>query len=304
MSDGSANPSDFSPQAVAKAVLRETLQKPYVLYPTAVGVLGGLAALVLGPSLVFVAPAAVGLALGVGGWALDYTLRRDRHAAEYVRRLQEAMAGRAEETMKRLRAELEGVDDAEGLGRAALAQMQQLRGKYDAFEALLRRKLDPREMTFARYLGMTEQVFLGGLDNLRRISDTLKGLSAIDEKHIRKRLHALAADGVDSPAQDREIAALQERLSLRERQLDNVDKLLAENEAAMTQIDHVMAAIAGLDTSAGHASMTMEAAMSELRDLAARAHSYSGAPAPDAPGLEAPPPQDNVKKSALRGKKR
>ncbi len=264
-------PNDFSPQAVARAVLRETLQKPHVLYPTALGLLGGVAALVLGPSLIFVAPAAIGLALGAGGWALDYSLRRDRHAAEYLKRLHEALAGRVDETMERLRTELGelGFD-------AGLAQMTQLQGKFRAFEQLLRRKLDPREMTFSRYLGMTEQVFLAGLDNLRRISDTLKGLAAIDDTHIRKRLAALAADSIDSATQDREIAALEERLALLETQRERVDRWLAENETAMTQIDQIMAAIASLDTSAGHASMTMEAAMSELKALAERAPRYSG----------------------------
>jgi hypothetical protein len=281
----STKPSDFSPQAVARAVLRDTLQKPHVLYPTAVGVLGGLAALLLGPSLIFVVPAVAGLAVGAGGWALDYSLRRDKHAAEYLRRLHEALAGRVDETMQRLRAELDELNFDAGL-----AQMTQLQGKFKAFEQLLRRKLDPREMTFSRYLGMTEQVFLAGLDNLRRISDTLKGLAAIDDKHIRKRLHALAGDGVDSATQDREISTLNERLALLERQREAVDRWLAENETAMTQIDHVMAAIASLDTSAGHASMTMEAAMSELKVLAERAPRYSGGAGLAA--IEPPPARD------------
>src|SRR5438477_12494898 len=89
-----AQSADFSPRAVSRAVLHETLQKPYVLYPTAVGLLGGLAALVLSPTMLFVAPAAIGLSLGLGGWALDYTLRRDQHAADYLKRLHETLAGR------------------------------------------------------------------------------------------------------------------------------------------------------------------------------------------------------------------
>ena len=136
-------------------------------------------------------------------------------------------------------------------------------------------QLDPQEMTFARYLGMTEQVFLAGLDNLGRIADTLKGLSAIAVKHAERRLRELAGDGVDSAAQDRESASLSERLKLVERQRARVDALLAENEGAMTQIDHVMAAIADLDTSASHATMTMESAMQELKTLAARAPALS-----------------------------
>lgn len=261
---------DFSPQSVARAVFRQTLQKPHVLYPTAVGLLGGLAALVLGPSMLFIAPAAAGLGLGFGGWILDYGLRRDKHAADYIKRLQEALAGRVEESIARLRADLKGMDFSPGL-----AQMDELQSKFRALEGMLRRKLNPTELTFGRYMGMTEQVFLAGLDNLGRIADTLKGLSTIDVRQIKTRLHDLAMDGIESRAQDQEIATLNERLGLRERQRDLIDRLLAQNETAMTQIDLVMAAIANLDTSAVHATMTMESAMQELKVLAERAPALS-----------------------------
>ena len=270
MAQQRGNLDDFSPRAVARAVLNQSLQRPHVLYPTAVGVLGGVAALALGPTMLFVAPAVAGLALGLGGWALDYTLRRERHAADYVKRLHQALAGRVDETIAAIKKELEQLKFEPGL-----AQMDELRAKFKAFEEMLRRKLDPEEMTFARYLGMTEQVFLAGLDNLGRIADTLKGLSAIDVAHAERRLEQLAGDGIESAAQDRESASLSERLGLVERQRARIDALLAENEGAMTQIDHVMAAIADLDTSASHATMNMEAAMQELKSLAARAPALS-----------------------------
>lgn len=261
-----AGNADFSAQAVSRAVLGRTLSQPHVLYPAAVGILGGLAAVVLGPAMVFVAPAAIGAVLGLGGWAVDYTLRRDQHAADYLKRLQEALAGRADETMARL-----GREFAEVSFEPGQAQLGALKDKYRAFEGLLRRKLDPKEMTFSRFLGMTEQVFLAGLDNLTRISDALKGLSAIDVQHIARRLRHLESDGIESDAQDREIATLKERLGLLERQRDRIDGWLAENEVAMTQIDQAMAAIGEMDTSQGHAAMDIDAAMAELKTIAARA---------------------------------
>lgn len=261
---------DFSPRAVSRAVLAKTLQRPHVLYPTALGILGGVAAAVIAPSLVFLAPAAIGLSLGIGGWALDYGLQRNKHAAEYLRRLQEVLAGRVNESVQRLRKEFEELRYEPGL-----KQLEQLRVKFEAFETLLRRKLNPQELSFTRYLGITEQVFLAGLDNLTRITDTLRGLAAIDVGHIDKRLKTLTTDGIESAQQDREIAALEERRALVERQRAQIDGLSAENEQAMTQIDHAMAAIASMDTAAAHASMDMEAAMDELRRLAQRAPSYS-----------------------------
>jgi len=88
---------------------------------------------------------------------------------------------------------------------------------------------------------------------------------------VQRRLKDLAEDGIDSKAQDQEIASLKERLALLQSQRDQVDEWLAQNETAMTQIDRVMAAIANLDTSASHATMTMESAMQELKGLADRA---------------------------------
>jgi hypothetical protein len=266
-----------------------------VLYPTAIGVLGGIAALILGPATIFVAPAVAGLALGAGSWVVDYALRRDRHAAAYLRRLHAALEGRVDVTIQRLRGELRELKFDAGLW-----QMDQLKLKFDAFKELLRRKLDPAEMTYGRYLGIAEQVFLGGLDNLTRISDALKSLGAIDPDHIERRLYALDNDGIESPAQDREKAALAERATLREMQRGLVDRLLAENEAAMTRIDQVMAAIGGLDTSAGHASMSMESAMDELRVLAERAGAY-------APALPDPQPtarERTAQAASARGSKR
>lgn len=267
---GAKQAPDFSPQAVARAVLQQTLQKPLVLYPTAIGLLGGLAALLLGPSMLFVLPAAIGLGLGLGGWALDYGLRRDRHAADYLNRLRQALAGRSRETAARLRQDFSALDSAVGL-----AQLQQLEAKFAAFEQVLGGKLDPRELTYSRYQGMAEQVILGALDNLARIADTLRGLSAIDAAHASERLAQLHSDGIDSTAQDREIAALSQRLDLQQQQRERIDGWLAENEDAMTHIDQVMAALAALDTRSGHASVSLDSAMAELRTLAERAQQYS-----------------------------
>jgi hypothetical protein len=262
---------DFSPGAVSRAVLNETVQKPHVLYPTAIGILGGVAALLLGPSTFFIAPAIVGGALGAGAWAFEYLFRKEHHARNYVQSMHRALAGRVEDTMRVLAHELHDLDFEPGI-----AQIDRLRDKYAAFAELLRRKLDPEEMTFSRYLGMGEQVFLGGLDNLARISDALKGFSTNDAKDIRQRIGQLKDDGIDSQAQDQEEAALRARLKLMEQQREKIFGWLAENESAMTALDRVMAGVAEMNT-VQSATMKMEDSMKELEELAKRARSYGTA---------------------------
>jgi hypothetical protein len=69
---------DLSPAAVSRAVLTTTLQKPYVLYPAAVAILGAAAAILLGPSSWFVLPALAGAVVAVGAWAGDFFLQIGR----------------------------------------------------------------------------------------------------------------------------------------------------------------------------------------------------------------------------------
>ena len=263
-------PLDVSPEAVRRAVLQQTLQRPSVLYPAAIGTLGALAALVLGPALVFTVPAVLGLSGGVGTWLLDYIFQREKHGAEVMARLRERLSGQRTAAMTQLRTDLAAVQFDAGL-----AQLQQLQRKFDAFGALLGRKLDPGELTYGRYQAMTEQVFLAGIDNLARVADTLQALATIDLAQLQARLHALASDGVESPGQDQEARTLRERMVFHDGQRARIDQWLAENEEAMSQMDRVMAAIADLDTAGGQAAMPMEAAMQELKTLVERASLYS-----------------------------
>jgi hypothetical protein len=263
-------PVDFSAEAVRKAVLQKTLQRPTVLYPTAVGGLGALAAILLGPSLIFIAPALLGLGGGFVWWLLDYTLGKNKHSAEVLRQFRERLSGQRTAALTRLQGQLNALNFEVGL-----AQLQQFQAKFDAFNALLGRKLDPAELTYARYLGMTEQVFLAGIDNLNRCADTLLALGTIDKDKLQARIRVLETDQVDSPGQDLEIKTLRERLLFHEAQMCKTDQWLAQNEGAMSQMDHVMAAIADMETTAGQASMPMEAAMQELKTLVERASLYS-----------------------------
>lgn len=264
--------ADFSAKAISRAVLKTTAQGPLVLYPLALGILGGLAALLLSPSLLFIGSAAAGAVLGLGAWVIDATLRREKHAGDYLRRMHELLEGEVARSIQRLRQDLKEEGFKPGLG-----QVDRLQEKYEAFQELLRRKLNPEELTFSRYLGMTEQVFLAGLDNLGRTVDVLKGINAIDEEHIRHRLLELDAEGRSEQSQRLEYETLTNRLRLLAAQREKIESWLAQNEAAMTQMDLVMAAIAEMDTTRPRATMDMESAMEELKRLASRGQDYGRA---------------------------
>lgn len=261
---------DLSRAAVSRAVLSTTLQQPHVLYPGLVGVLGIAATLAFGPALVFVLPAVAGSLIGGGGWALDYFLRRDQHANRYLQGIRATLGGRREQAVRQLRQELERLGHGDGL-----SQLGRLQEKYQAFAELLGKKLSPGEITYGRYLGMAEQVYLAGLDNLQRIADTLTSVETIDRDFAQRRIRELEAEASPSATQRQELEALQDRLVLRRTQLEKVAGWQAQNEQAMTQIDQTMAAIAAMTTVQGHAGTDLETAMKALQALAARASEYS-----------------------------
>jgi hypothetical protein len=257
---------DFSRRSISKQVAAATAQKPYVLYPLAAGLLGGLSAALLGTPLL---PALIGGGIGLAAWILDNTLRREHHANDYVRKLHQLLEQRTQASVASLQAELKAAGEEEGLG-----QLQRLKQKYEAFERLLRRKLNPSELTFGRYLGMAEQLYLGSLDNLNTVSSIREGLNAINVSHIQRRVDHIVRDGKVDADETQEMDALSRRRALMLQQRQQITQLLAQNEAAMTKLDEVMAAIAALNLGDRRASMDIEQAMLELEELARRSTDY------------------------------
>jgi septal ring factor EnvC (AmiA/AmiB activator) len=145
---------------------------------------------------------------------------------------------------------------------------------------MLQQKLNPTELTYGRYLGMAEQVYLGALDNLQNVANTLKMLTAIDLNYTKQRLQQLQNNGGNNGGNNsnhgaKEIASLQERIALHQKQTEKVTTLLAQNEEAMTKIDVTIAAIADMRTEDGQATLDIETAMNELQRLASKAKEYS-----------------------------
>jgi hypothetical protein len=259
---GRSSLPDFSRKSISKHVAKVTAQKPYVLYPLAIGILGGLSALLLGTTVI---PALVGGGIGIAAWLLDNTLRKGKHSSAYVRSLNEMLALRTQESLASLREELATVGEY-----SALDQLERLKRKFDAFEQLLRRKLNPNELTFGRYLGMAEQLYLGGLDNLSTIGNIRRGLNAINEEHLERRTERLDADSRMTEQEQREFEALERRKELVDKQKEILSTLLAQNETAMTKLDE----IAAMNVGDGRATMDIEHAMLELEELAHRTAEY------------------------------
>jgi hypothetical protein len=167
-----------------------------------------------------------------------------------------------------LRAELTALADTQ-----PIEQLDALLSKRTSLINVLQRRLDAGELTYARYLATSDQVFRAGLDNLHEVGVAAESISTIDESYIDRRLLELDADDADADAAVRERDTLERRRELRATQRRRIAKLLAQNEAALTALDRTTTALA--DVPIGKRPEDADAAMAELEALADRTAKYA-----------------------------
>ena len=217
------------------------------------------------------------LCLGAGMTVVNMFFRRDIIARQYLDRLSARFATEREGILRTLSTDLEKCRHIRGAGRYGDQARQQfifITEKYDTFRAMLDQKLKRGELTYGRFLGAAEQVYLGGLDTLRRVVVLLQSAATIDPDYIARRLAELELErlATPDPADEREYATLKKRLDLMEQQLKQVNSLLTDNEESMTIMNQTIATVAQMRTGGDLASMDLETAMENLQELANRSY--------------------------------
>lgn len=210
--------------------------------------------------------------MGIGALAascLSFTWKRyfreDAFEKQYVDAMRREIECETQQKRKQLAGDLAKVGCPDGV-----AQLKQLQADFDSLAELLQTKLDTSEITYQRYLGMAEEVFLSGIDNLMKVLTALMSISEIDEDQIAARLARLEKE-TQSPERGSEMNALRSRLEIRKRALDKVRRLLAENEMAITKLEETALLIADMDTGLDEGKVDMENSMKDLMRIVERA---------------------------------
>jgi hypothetical protein len=260
--------TDLSRKAINLSVFSRSLQHPAVVYPAALGLLGGLgAALLVSSPMILIGAAAAG-GIAVAGLGANYIFRRERFAREYIQAASAQISAERAAMLENLEQDLQ-----EAGRKEAVRQLGRFRDKIETFEQMLSEKLGESELTHARFLGIAEQVYLSGVDNLRGVVYAARGAAAIDAPYIRSRIGSLESG--KQAGKDTEIQSLNEQLRLHAEHMARMDAALAQNEQALARLDAAIAAVSQMKTEAGRASVSMETAMQELSRVAQRAREYS-----------------------------
>jgi hypothetical protein len=238
-------------------------------YPPSWLVVGAIVVAVVAILVLLEPPTVVALAIilmGAGAiavWPIALSARGTLRRLQYqVPQL--PLVGEVE--LQALRDELDGLEDP----RPAY-QLQAIEEKRDNLVAVLGRRMEAGELTYARYQSSAQQVYYAVISNLREVSIAKNSISAIDPGYIDARLAELA--GEQGARSQPEISSLQDRRALAATQEAKVTYLLAQNESAMTLLDRTSTALA--DAPIGLARQDTEAAMSALAELADRAPKYA-----------------------------
>lgn len=267
---------DFSTPSIQRAVRNESLLHPFVLYPAALGMLSGFAALLYDLPLLLFGMGGL-LAVGAGTSVVNYFFRNEAISGKYLEQLSIKYKKHRQQLLEDLSSDLEGcthISGAQQYGRQGVEQFKRVEKKYLRLRELLEKKFKVSELAYGSFLGAAEQVHLSVLDNLRQVVSLMHGADTIDPDYIAGRRKELESLKNVSPADEREFEALQKRLELRDSQLDNVNTLLTENEESMTVMDETIAAIAALQTGKGLAEVDLQTAMTHLREIADRTKLY------------------------------
>jgi len=262
---------DLSKRAVDMAVLSGSLQHPAVVYPAAAGVVGGLGAALITASPLMIAGAVVGGGVAALALGVNYLFRRDYFASRYLEAAHKNLVEYRQALLQTLEQDL-----AQVKAKEAMAQLDRFTEKLRIFEDVLDDKLDPKELTFQRFMGIAEQVYLSGLDNLRQVASVRKSAGGVDEAYIRNRIKQLKSGGGElSKAKKDELLSLEKQLELAAKHSGSIEALLAQNEQALAQMDQALAAVADMKTGSTHSTVGMETAMADLQQIASRASAYS-----------------------------
>lgn len=246
--------------------------KAILNYPPTWAAGGLLAALTAGFVVALDPPTGmtIGLAAVVGLAAVGWPLAMATTGALSERQFATAPVDEVDPaTIASLAAELVALDDTQ-----PAEQLAALEQKKASLLKVLERRLDVGELTYSRYVAAAQQVYRSVLDNLHEVAVANDSVGGIDTAYIDRRLAELEHDGGDADSSQRERDTLARRSELRDTQVKRIARLMAQNEAALTSLDHTTTALA--DVPLGQRPEDADEAMIALEALADRAQTYAG----------------------------
>jgi len=253
---------DFSFSGIKSAVSSEINQHPLTIF-SGLTTLGSV--LYMGLFGMGAFPFAISLGgffLASSSYVFNKFFRKESFEKKYVENLRKILRKNTELAILKLKKELADFNCPEGA-----QQIDNFKEKYESLVSVLQKKLKPGGLAYSRFLGMAEQVYKNGLDNLQQVVANLDSISPIRPTEIDHKLANLRKREKTDISVKAEIETLENTLRMRSERLSQVDQLLRKNETAMARLDQTAMDISTMKTNEEQATTDMEVAMNELIHL-------------------------------------
>lgn len=208
------------------------LQHPMNSYPTMVGLICGAYYTLIESTLVVGIVGAACTTIGIGSLVVNGFVRRDAFANTAMQRLNSQRERERVKQMGLLNSKLDS-----HLTRSQLTRVQE---KYQTFKDVLSERFTKGTITYNRFLGTAEEIFLLSIKRIEEIHLKERQIAGIDESHCKKRIRQLEKMDQQDSAVQVELASLQSRVSIKQDNERRITEILASNEKAVTTFDVVM----------------------------------------------------------------
>lgn len=260
---------DLKSKAINKALMKKVKQSWLVKTSYALPISLTLIALALGMSLGTIVSLILGSLtfIGLVRWIIPNFFLFDSFEKKYRKNLQNIINQRNQEKRLRVKENLQKLGMEQGA-----SQFNEFLKTFNSLVDVLNGKFKPTELTYTKYYIISQQVLEAGMNNLLSITNKKITLNAIDSVQLKRRINGFAKS--TDPLDIEERNTLQERLDLYNSESQKIERLLVENEKAITQMTITAKAISEVDTVDLEGKRKMDEAMLELRDAVQRLADY------------------------------
>lgn len=244
------NSENLPEKASSRALQSRRVSSTLTIGGVTVACVGAVSVLAFAGSWIGLFAVVLGMIAGTVGVVGSFVARNRYRSAALGEMHQEISreSASAEYQLRRQLTRLRYETHVESEATRALTQLSQIEERFGRFDALLREKMNPGELTFDRYHGVAESA----------VRNVVAGLE--EAARVIGELQSLRAEGAGAARSERE---------------KRIAALLGANEKAIAQLDDLNSALGRITDSDGDVVKRLEATLGELEHLAKQADKYS-----------------------------
>lgn len=257
--------TDFSDEAVKKAVRSTGLLHPMTLYPPVLGISAGVVSILFGFQTLFYL-AVLGILTGIGNAVLRMFYLKDKIALNLQRLNRKVLAEQARRATEALESNLLEL----GRERAA-KQVRYLKDTFFRFKEKLVSQIGKDKPEYEQYLGSAEVMYLAALNNLKAVADNERDKRLIDVEDTKGRIEELKVEqqqGIRDNAD--EIEAQERQLKAFELAEENSRDLIAEVEGSITALTEITRSLSEITATRESMRHNVTQAMRKFHHIADR----------------------------------